>query len=480
MLVARGASRMTNHAIPVTSLSGPPVSRWLGFFPEFRDDSLGFLLRCHSYGDVVKLPMGQMAELLFRHQDLAMYFLNHPDDVKHVLVTNQHNYRKNRVPPGESRVFGRGVSHTEGETHQHQRRLFLPFFHGNHVASYAGLITEKAAALATSWHDGATVDIGREMTQLTLSVIWHLLFGRDVSSDATQVAEAMTAGHHFVREQYNSLLTWIMPLWIPTAQHREFSRGQQFLDERIKSFIQDRRTTRHESQDVLSLLLAATDEAGQPLSDQEIRDELSTFLVAGHETTATALTWIWFLLSQFRTVRARLAHELETLLGNRLPTAADVPRLVYTKMIWDEALRLYPPIWLLHSRKNRAEDRLPSGVLLPAGTRVFQSPWSMHRNARWFPNPNEFDPDRFSPEAKQARPAFSYFPFGGGGRRCLGESFAELEGLLILATLASKVRLRLVDGQTILPDPLMTLRPKIPVRMTIESVGIPKRHPTTA
>ncbi len=139
---------MTNQAIPVTSLSGPPVSRWLGFFPEFRDDSLGFLLRCHAYGDVVKLPMGQMAELLFRRSDLAIYFLNHPDDVKHVLVTNQHNYAKTRVPPGESRVFGKGVIHTEGETHHHQRRLFLPFFHGDHVASYTGLVTEKAAALA--------------------------------------------------------------------------------------------------------------------------------------------------------------------------------------------------------------------------------------------------------------------------------------------------------------------------------------------
>ena len=471
---------MTNQPIPATSLSGLPVSHWFGFFPEFQQDSLGFLLRCHSYGDVVKLPMGRMAEFLFRHQDLAMYFLNHPDDVKHVLVTNQHNYTKTRVPPGESRVFGKGILHTDGETHHHQRRLFLPFFHGNHVASYAGLITEKAAALATSWHDGATVDIGREMTQLTLSVIWRLLFGRDVSSDATQIVEAMTAGHHLVSTQYNSLLAWITPLWIPTTQHREFSRGQQFLDARIRSLIQDRRAARHENQDVLSLLLAATDEAGQPLSDKEIRDELVTFLVAGHDTTATALTWTWLLLSQFQTVRARLAHELETVLGNCLPTVADVPRLVYTKMIWDEALRLYPPAWLLHARKSRAEDKLPSGVLLPAGTRVFQSPWSMHRNAQWFPDPHRFDPDRFSPEAKQARPAFSYFPFGGGGRRCLGESFAELEGLLVLATLASKVRLRLVDGPTILPDPLMTLKPNVPVRMTIESVGIPERHPTTA
>jgi cytochrome P450 len=480
MLVVTGASRMTNQTIPSTSLSGPPASRWFGFFPEFQQDSLGFLLRCHAYGDVVKLPMGQMAEFLFRHQDLAIYFLNHPDDVKHVLVTNQYNYRKTRVPPGESRVFGKGVIHTEGETHHHQRRLFLPFFHGDHVASYAGLITEKAAALATSWNHGATVDIGREMIQLTLSIMWRLLFGREVSSDATKVAEAMMAGHRLLSEQYSSVLAWIMPLWVPTAQRREFSRGQEFVDAKIRSFIQNRRATHDESQDMLALLLAATDEAGQPLSDQEIRDELSTFLIAGHDPTATALTWIWFLLSQSRTVRERLADELKTVLGNRLPTAEDVPRLMYTKMIWDEALRLYPPAWLLHARKSLAEDRLPSGVLLPAGTRVFLSPWSMHRNPRWFPDPNRFDPDRFLPEAKQARPAFSYLPFGGGGRRCLGESFAELEGLLVLATLASKVRLRLADGQPILPDPLMTLWPKIPVHMTIESVGAPKRHPATA
>ena len=469
---------MTDQTIPATSLPGPPVSRWFGFFPEFQRDSLGFLLRCHSYGDVVKLPMGLMAECLFRHSDLAMYFLNHPADVKHVLVTNQQNYMKTQVPPGESRVLGKGMLHTEGETHHRQRRLFLPFFHGDHVASYAGLITEKSAALIASWHHGATIDIGREMTQLTLSVIWRLLFGQDVSSDATQVIEAMMAGHHLVSKQYNSMIAWITPLWVPTTEHREFSRGQQFLDARIRDLIQCRRASHHQSQDVLSLLLTATDEAGQPLSDKEIRDELVTFLVAGHDTTATALTWTWFLLSQFRTVRTRLAHELKTVLGNRLPTAADVPRLVYTKMIWDETLRLYPPAWLLHARKSRAEDRLPSGVFLPAGTRVFQSPWSMHRNARWFPDPNRFDPDRFLPEAKQARPTFSYFPFGGGGRRCVGESFAEMEGLLVLATMASKVRLRLVEGQTILPDPLMTLKPNVPVRMTVESVGTPEHHPT--
>jgi len=471
---------MMNQAIPATALSGPPVSRWFGFFPEFRLDSLGFLLRCHAYGDVVKIPMGRMASLLLHEPDPAMYLLNNPIDVKHVLVTNQDNYTKAPVPPVESRIFGQGVLHTEGEIHHHQRRLFLPYFHGDHVASYAGLITEKAAALTTSWRDGSTIDIRNEMTQLTLSVIWRLLFGQDVSSEAPEVAKAITAGHHLIKKQYDSLLARMMPLWVPTKLHREFSRGHRYLEMKILRFIHDRRTTPHQSQDLLSLLLGATSAADHPLSDNEIRDELFTFLLAGHETTANALTWTWFLLSQFRSARTRLAQELESLLGDRLPTVTDLPRLVYTKRVWEEALRLYPPAWLLHTRVSRSEDKLPSGVLLPAGARVFLSPWSMHRNPRWFPDPNRFDPDRFSQEGKQGRPAYSYIPFGGGGRRCLGESFAELEGVLILATVASKVRLRLVEGQTILPDPLMTLRPKDPVHMTVGLADSTEPHPAAA
>jgi cytochrome P450 len=372
------------------------------------------------------------------------------------------------------------VLHTEGEIHHHQRRLFLPYFHGDHVASYAGLITEKAAALATSWRHGSTIDIGYEMTHLTLSVIWRLLFGQDATSEAPEVAKAITAGHHLIKKQYDSLLARMMPLWVPTKLHREFSRGHRYLETKIRRFIHDRRTTPHQSQDLLSLLLGATDAAGQPLADDEIRDELVTFLLAGHETTANALTWTWFLLSQFRSARTRLAHELESRLGDRLPTVADLPRLVYTKRVWEEALRLYPPAWLLHTRVSRSEDKLPSGVLLPGGARVFLSPWSMHRNPRWFPDPNRFDPDRFSQEGKHGRPSFSYFPFGGGGRRCLGESFAELEGVLILATVAMKVRLRLVEGQTVLPDPLMTLRPKDPVHMTVGLVGSTEPHPAGA
>lgn len=236
----------------------------------------------------------------------------------------------------------------------------------------------------------------------------------------------------------------------------------------------------HQNDDVLALLLAAKDTEGRPLSDDEIRDELMTFLLAGHETTANALTWTWFLLSQFRSVRERLAQELYDVLGDRLPTAADIARLRYTKMVWEESLRLYPPAWSLHTRVAHAEDRLPSGAVLPPGAWAFISPWSLQRNPRWFPDPNRFNPERFTEEATKTRPAFSYIPFGAGGRRCLGESFAELEGLLILATIASKVRLRLVDGQTILPDPVMTLRPNVPVQMIVQRVGITEPHPVLA
>jgi cytochrome P450 len=471
---------MTSQDHPSTTLSGPPVSRWFGFFPEFRQDSLGFLLRCHAYGDVVKIPMGRMAALLLREPDPAMYLLNNPADVKHVLVANQDNYTKAPVPPVESRIFGQGVLHAEGETHHRRRRLFLPFFHGDHVASYAELITEKAAALAESWQEGATIDIGREMTQLTLSVIWRLLFGKEIGPEAADVMQAITTGHRLIKKQYDSLLARMTPLWVPTALHREFSRGHRRMESIIRQFIQGRRARPEPTHDILALLLTATDATGRPLNDQDIRDELMTFLLAGHETTANALTWSWFLLSQWRTVRTRLAHELATVLGDRLPTAADVPRLQYTKMIWDETLRLYPPAWLLHTRVSRSEDKLPSGALLPSGARVFLSPWSLHRDPRWFPDPNRFDPDRFSEEAKPHRPSFCYIPFGGGGRRCLGESFAELEGLLILATLASRVRLRAVDGQTIVPEPLMTLRLSVSPRMTVELAGSPERHPTAA
>ena len=471
---------MIDHAILPPTLSGPPVSRWWGCFPDLRRDTLGFLIQCQAYGDVVKLPMGLVVELLLRQRDAAMYVLNHPADVKHVLVTNQDNYRKAPVPPVESRIFGQGVLHTEGEIHHRQRRVLLPFFHGNHVTAYTNLITSQARDRVALWQDDTTIDIGQEMAHLTLSVIWRLLFGQDLRSEGETIREAIAVGQSLIKLQYDSLLASVTPLWVPIPRHRRFTRGFRMIEERLFQFIHERRMAAEPHDDVLSLLLNATDTEGRPLSDGEIRDELMTFLLAGHETTANALTWTWFLLSQDGSVRERLTQELNEVLGARLPNAADLPRLGYMKMIWDESLRLYPPAWTLHTRLAHAQDRLPSGAVLPPGAWVFISPWNLHRNPRWFADPNRFDPERFSDEAQRTRPAFTYIPFGAGGRRCLGESFAEMEGLLILATIASTVRLHLVNGQTICPEPVMTLRPNVPVRMIVQRAGISAPHPAVA
>lgn len=466
---------MTDQPITTSQLAGPPVSYWWGYLFELQRDTLGFLLRCQAYGDVVKLPIGRIFELLIRRRDVAVYVLTHPSDVKHVLVTNQDNYRKGSVPSFESRIFGKGVLHTEGETHHRQRRLLLPFLHGKHVAAYANLITDKAHDLVGRWQGGMTVDVRQEMTQLTLSVICHLLFGQPTKVEAETIQEAVSATQQLMKVHYQSLLASVLPLWVPTPFHRRFTRGLRSLDTMMFWMIQDRRNSTYSPQnDVLSLLLTAKDEAGRPLSDQEIRDQLVTLMLAGHETTANALTWTWWLLSQFQSVREQLTRELNEVLGDRLPIATDVPRLRYTQMVWNESLRLYPPAWSLHGRISQAEDQLPSGARLPPRAYVAISPWILHRHARWFPDPNRFDPERFSEEATRSRPPYCYLPFGAGGRRCLGESFAELEGLLILATLASRVQLRLVDGQTIQPDPVMTLRPDRPVQMTVQRVGIPQ------
>lgn len=468
---------MTDHQAQTLTLSGPPVSRWWGPFPQLRQDTLGFFLRCQSYGDVVKLPMGLVIGLLLRQPDAATYVLNHPADVKHVLVTNQDNYRKGMVPPVESRIFGHGVLHAENAMHHHQRRLLLPFFHSNHVTTYTDLITQKAHDLVNRWHDGTRTDVDREMAHLTLSIIWQLLFGQEIKTESDIVREAIAVGQGLIKTQYDSLVASMIPLWVPTKVHRTFNRGLETLEAMVYGRITERRRAPSQHDDLLTLLLAARDLEGHPLTDQEIRDQLMTFLLAGHETTANALTWTWFLLSQFRSVRERLTRELTEVVGDRPPTVADIPHLRYTKMIWDESLRLYPPAWSLHTRVGRVEDHLPSGAVLPAGAWVFVSPWSLHRNPRWFPDPNRFDPERFSDEAKRTHLPYSYIPFGAGGRRCLGESFAEMEGLLILATIAARFQLRLVDGQTILPDPVMTLRPNIPVNMIVRRINTHKPQP---
>jgi len=453
---------MTTPMIPSSVFSGPPVSRWRGPFPELRRDTLGFLLHCQTYGDVVKLPLGLVLELLLRQRDAAMYVLNHPADVKHVLVANQDNYRKAPVAPAESRIFGQGVLHTEGEMHHHQRRLLLPFFHGSHVTAYTDLITSKTQDFLGHWRDGTIIDIGQEMAYVTLSVIWRLLFGREVGTEADTIRETIAVGQSLIKLQYDSLLATLIPLWVPIPTHRRLTRGLGAMESMIHRFMEERRASSHRNEDVLSLLLAATDMDGRQLSDEEIRDELMTFLLAGHETTANAMSWFWYLMAQHDEARERMLDEIDGALGPRRPTADDLSRLPWTTACLQESQRYFSAVWTLARRA--IEDDVIGGHHIRRGTTVLIPIHHIHHDPRWWPEPETFDPGRFCPPDKD-RPRSAYLPFGGGRRICIGQSFALMEMVLMAAIMSQRFTFDLAPGHPVELEATLTLRPKNGIHM---------------
>jgi|CXWL01.1.fsa_nt_gi cytochrome P450 len=450
------------------ALGGPPTHWLFGFLPEFHRDSLGYLRRCRVYGDVVPLRCGWLIDLLTKRRGSAVYLLNTPADVKHVLVTAQHHYKKRVVPASETFIFGNGVLHSEDPLHRRQRRLMQPLFQGDHLKAYAPIVVEKTLALVEGWRDGQTIELAEEMTRLTLAVIWKVLFGADLGQEAHAISEAITLGQKQITSQYNSLLDMVLPLWWPSPTRRRFLCGVRFLHDTVDRQIRAQRQAARQGENILSRLLDTRDEDGQAMSDAQIRAEIMTLLLAGHETTANAMSWCWYLLALHVEVEREMREEVAAALDGRVPTMADLPRLSFVGQVLAEAMRLYPPAWILHARVAQTYDRLPSGHTIPTGMQVFLSPYAMQRDPAVFADPDRFDPDRFAPSQQSQIPAYGYFPFGGGARKCLGEPFAMLEGMLVLATLSQRVRLTLLPGQTIQPDPLLTLRPKTAVMMQVQ------------
>ncbi len=442
---------------------GPGVRRLTGFLPAFRADPLHYLERCRSYGDVIFLPYGRVAEVLLRTRDCGAVLLLHPADIRHVLVTNQGNYPKIRVPPAEVRLFGRGVLHREGAGHQHHRRLLLPSLGSAHHERFAAIIVERTAEFLQAWLAQPMVELSRAMTHVTLAVIWEILFHEPLQGQLEEIAAAITTAQDKLSRQYNSLFELLLPLTFPTVLNWRFAKAVRSLDVIVYGHIQRRRSASGWKEDVVTVLMHARDEAGEPLRDRDIRDELMTLLLAGHETTANALEWAWILLADHPEVLNRLHEEVVRVCGAHPPSWGDLPRLLYTRMVWEEVLRLYPPAWMLHIRHTRVADRLPSGVDLSAGTDVYLSPYATQRDPRWFAQPAGFDPQHRAPHAQESCPPFAYFPFGGGARHCLGEGLAQLEGPLILATIAQRARPSFLSGQTVEPRPLFTLRPNTPL-----------------
>jgi len=450
---------MVVTAAPPRGPNNPPI---IGNLYAFRSNPLQFLIKAaREYGDLV----------YFRLAVQHMYLVNHPDYVREILVNNQGNFLKSRALQRSKVLLGEGLLTSEGQHHLRQRRLVQPAFHRERLAGYASAMSGQAVKACERWQAGSSMDVSVEMSRLTLSVVAKTLFSADVESEASEIGEAMTAALQMFQLLVMPFSEYLIKLPLPSV--RRFEKARALLNSTIYGLIRERRNSGQDTGDLLSMLLLAQDEEqdggkkhGGGMTDTQVRDEALTLFLAGHETTANALSWTWYLLSQHPEIERRLHQEIDTVLQGRAPELADVPQLRYTEMVFSEALRLYPPAWGI-GRMVKAPFEL-GGVEIPAKAICILSPYLIQRDARWFPEPEKFDPERWTPEARESRPKFAYFPFGGGARVCIGERFAWMEGVIVMAAIAQKWRLRLDPDQHIEPLPLITLRVKNGLRMTAE------------
>ncbi len=392
-------------------------------------------------------------------------FLNDPELIREVLVTRAPVFIKERTQRRMKILLGEGLITSEGEQHMRQRRIAAPAFHRQRIQAYGDMMTTRAATMRDEWQPGVEIDAVTEMMRLALQVVARTIFDTDVTEDVQTINTEVNA----IMDLYNFLVA--LPkaeslLHLPIPGLMRFKRARKHLDAVVHKMIDQRRSSGEDRGDLLSMLLASRDEDQSTLNDEQVRDEVTTIFLAGYETVANALAWTWLLLGQNPDAEAKLHAELDEVLAGRLPTLADLPQLRYTEMVLSESMRLYPPAWAMGRQATAPVEIGP--YRLPAGTYFFFSQYIMQRTPEYFPDPLRFDPERFVPEAKAARPKFAYFPFGGGNRQCIGESFAWMEAILLTATIAQKWRLRLVPGQPVGVVPKITLRSKYPIRVVPE------------
>jgi cytochrome P450 len=421
-------------------------------------------------------PLQYMAEIPRKYGDIAFMKLgpqllaqvNHPDHVQDILVTHRWNFTKRRVDQKEWKQFlGEGLLDSEGEYHAHQRRLMEHAFRHDRIVAYGALITDYARRAGASWSGGTPLDIHREMLRLTLAIAGKVFLDADVGSgDADSIAQAVDmayAFNNFLKLPFAHILEKL-----PLPPVRRFHQAVEILDGVVYRQIEARRKAGTKGDDLLGLLIQApeTEGAGGRVTDVRVRDEALTILLAGHETTANALTFTWLLLAQNPEAEARMYAEIDRVLGGRTPSADDVPQLPYTEAVYAEAMRLFPPVWA--QARSSVSDYIMGDYLLPAGTLVMWSLYNIQRDPRWYDEPDRFLPERMMREARAARHRYAFSPFGGGTRQCIGESFAWLEGTLVLATLAQQWRMRLPPGHQMVLEPLITLRPRGGLPMLLE------------
>lgn len=456
-----------NHSI--STIPGPRGIFLLGSLPDIRRDRVQFLMDLQrNYGDVVRIRLGPV-------EALAIF---HPDAIQRVMQDNQNNYSKDTLAFKSLRlIFGNGLISSNGDFWLRQRRLMQPAFHNNRINLLCEMIVEQTQTtldpLESAAKSGQAINIGHEIMNLTMGVATEALFGKRVQDADGNLGEIIQhlAGDTTFRFEH----PFYPPLWIPAPRNRRLNTALKRLDVVINGIIANRRKHPGEKNDLLEVMMEAQLEeseatVGQPrsMTDKQLRDEVVTLMLAGHETTAVNLCWTLYLLSLHPEVEARLRRELDEVLGDRPPTLEDLPRLEYTRMVRDEALRLYPPVWLTE-RKPLEEDLL-CGYRIPAGITIAIPQYVTHRHPGFWENPESFDPDRFSAERSKGRHEYAYFPFSGGGRQCLGKNLALLESQIILPMLLQRYRFELKPGWQVVKEPEISLRLKGGLWMQLKPV----------
>ncbi|MBA2501577.1 MAG: cytochrome P450 [Pyrinomonadaceae bacterium] len=445
--------------LSASSVRAPGPASWLpgGQLFHFRRDPLQFMTNLRrDYGDVARFRIGPQGAFL----------LGHPDYIRDVLVTNQESFVKGRALQRAKRLLGEGLLTSENPLHRRQRRLAQPAFHRQRIAAYADVMVACADRISARWQDEQTLDIAREMSLLTMAIIGKTFFDHDVEAEADEIGAALTE----IMRLFQMLMLPYSELLerLPLPANRRFRQARERFDELIYRMIREHRRSGDRG-DLLSMLLSAQDEetGGAGMSDEQVRDEALTIFLAGHETTANALAWTWYLLAQHAEVEAKLHDEVDRVWKTDAQlSAASVSQLPYTEMVLTEAMRLYPPAWVLG--RLAVKDTEVGGYAIPVGSLVLMSQWVVQRDERYFPDPLRFLPERWTAEARTALPQFAYFPFGGGARRCIGENFAWTEGVLLIAALGKDWRFKFAQNQKIETQPRITLRPKNGIQMILE------------
>ena len=439
--------------------SGPPGPKGtflLGNLPDINRDQLGFLTAtAREYGDFVQLKFGPSRR---------SFLLSHPDLVEEVLVTQQRNFVKGYFYRILEPLLGNGLLTSEGNFWLRQRRLAQPAFHRERINAYGATMVAYTQAQLAEWADGTVRDVHEDMMRLTLRIVGKTLFDADVESEAPMVGQALSSA---LRELNNQMIgpEFLLPRRVPTPSRLRLRRAVQQLDPVVFRLIAQRRASGTDRGDLLTALLNAQDEDGSRMTDRQLRDEAMTIVLAGHETTALALSWAWYLLSQHAEARARLHAELDSVLGDRPPVVADAAKLKYAEAVILESMRLYPPIYGIG--RESVEACTIGGHALAARSSVYIMPWIIHHDPRFFDAPEVFRPERWLDGLRERLPRFAYFPFGGGPRLCIGQSFAMLESVLLLSSIAQRWDMTLEPGHPVVPQPTLTVRPKYGVRMLL-------------